>query len=62
MSFDDELPKKPRTHEIGANLSTYSVYELEEYLHALEEEKARVAAMIERKNASRNAADSVFKS
>jgi uncharacterized small protein (DUF1192 family) len=62
MSFDEDLPKKPRTHEIGANLSTYSVYELEEYLHALEEEKVRVTAMIERKNASRNAADSVFKS
>ena len=62
MSFEEDLPKKPRTHEIGANLSTYSVYELEEYLHALEEEKVRVTAMIERKNASRNAADSVFKS
>jgi uncharacterized small protein (DUF1192 family) len=62
MSFDEDLPKKPRTHEIGANLSTYSVYELEEYLRALEEEKSRVTAMIERKNASRNAADSVFKS
>jgi uncharacterized small protein (DUF1192 family) len=62
MSFDEDLPKKPRTHEIGANLSTYSDYELEEYLRALEEEKSRVTAMIERKNASRNAADSVFKS
>ena len=62
MSFEEELPKKPRTHEIGANLSTYSVYELEEYLRALDEEKVRVTAMIERKNASRNAADSVFKS
>jgi uncharacterized small protein (DUF1192 family) len=62
MSFEEDLPKKPKTHEIGANLSAYSVYELEEYLRALEEEKVRVAAMIERKNASRNAADSVFKS
>ena len=62
MSFEEELPKKPRTHEIGANLSTYSVYELEEYLQALEGEKSRVKAMLERKKASRNAADSVFKS
>ncbi len=62
MSLEDDLPRKPKTHVLGANLSTYSVYELEDYLHALEEEKRRVAAMIEEKQASRSAADSVFKS
>ena len=62
MSFEEDLPRKPKTHEIGANLSTYSVYELEDYLQALEEEKRRVTAMLEQKQASRNAADSVFKS
>ena len=62
MSFEEDLPKRAKTHEIGANLSTYSIYELEEYLQALEEEKARVTGMIERKKASRGAADSVFKS
>lgn len=62
MNIEDDLPKKTRTYELGANLSTYSVHELEDYLQALEEEKRRVAAMIEEKKASRNAADSVFKS
>lgn len=62
MSFEEELPKPPKTHVLGANLSTYSVYELEEYLHALEEEKSRVSTLIEQKKASRSAADSVFKS
>lgn len=62
MSFDEDLPKTRKTWEIGGNLDTYSVYELEEYLQALDEEKSRVTAMIERKKASRGAADSVFKS
>lgn len=62
MTIEDDLPRKQRKYELGANLSTYSVYELEEYLSALDEEKHRVAAMIEAKKASRDAADSVFKS
>ena len=35
MSIEDDLPRKPKTYELGTNLSTFSVYELEEYLHTL---------------------------
>jgi uncharacterized small protein (DUF1192 family) len=62
MTWEQELPKKPRTYELGADLSTFSVNELEEYSTLLEEEKERVQAMISVKKVSRNAADSVFKS
>lgn len=62
MNLEDDLPRKPRSHELGADLSTYSVNELEEYMAVLDEEKNRVAAMIESKKASRDAAASVFKS
>ena len=61
MSIEDDLPKKPKTHVLGADLSAYSVYELQDYLQALEAEKHRVSTMMETKKASRSAADSVFK-
>jgi uncharacterized small protein (DUF1192 family) len=62
MSLDDDLPKKPKAYVLGADLSDYSVDELEDYLQALDAEKHRVSAMMETKKASRSAADSVFKS
>ncbi|MBX2805619.1 MAG: DUF1192 domain-containing protein [Hyphomicrobiales bacterium] len=62
MSLEDDRPKKPKTHTLGADLSAYSVYELESYLQALETEKQRVSALMEAKKASRDAADSIFKS
>lgn len=62
MNLDDELPRKPYNHQLGADLSTYSVSELEEYAASLDQEKQRVMAMIDAKNASLNAADAIFKS
>jgi len=37
MSFEEDLPRKPKTHELGANLYAYSIYELEDYLQLLED-------------------------
>lgn len=62
MSWDEEPIKKPKAHEIGADLSRLSVKELEEYIAVLDAERQRVEAMLVSKHASRNAAASVFKS
>jgi uncharacterized small protein (DUF1192 family) len=62
MGWDDDLPqKKPRERVLGADLSTYSVEELNEYLDALAAERERVEAVLEKKMASRESAHSVFK-
>jgi uncharacterized small protein (DUF1192 family) len=60
--FEDDRPKKPVSHEIGADLSLLSADELESRVKLLEEEIARLAAERERKLAGRRAADSFFKS
>jgi uncharacterized small protein (DUF1192 family) len=63
MGWDDDLPqKKPRERVIGADLSDYSVEELNEYLAVLAGERERVEAVLEKKKASRHSAQSVFKS
>jgi uncharacterized small protein (DUF1192 family) len=62
MVWDEELPqKKPRDRVLGADLSTYSVEELNEYLAALAAERERVEAVLTQKKASRQSAHSVFK-
>jgi len=60
--WDDEAPRKRATFELGADLSTWSVAELEEYLAALAAERQRVETTIVAKKASQGAAQSVFKS
>lgn len=63
MSWDDNLPqKKRREMALGVDLSTFSVEELNEYLGMLAAERERVEAALVQKQASRNAAHSVFKS
>jgi uncharacterized small protein (DUF1192 family) len=63
MSWDDDLPqKKRREMALGVDLSTFSVEELNEYLAVLAAERQRVEAVLTQKQASRNAAQSVFKS
>jgi uncharacterized small protein (DUF1192 family) len=62
MNWDEEPVKKPKAHEIGADLSRFSVEELKEYIAALEAERERVEAVLASKHASRSAAASVFKS
>lgn len=59
---DDTLPKKKPVHEIGQDLSLLSVKELGERIALLREEIARLEANMKTKDASRNAAESVFKS
>jgi uncharacterized small protein (DUF1192 family) len=62
MTWDDELPQKPRREiTLGADLSTFSVEELTDYIARLTAERERVEAMLTQKKASRSAADSVFK-
>ncbi len=57
----DDIPKKPTSMVIGENLDAISVAELEQRIHALESEIARVRAEIAKKQASRSAADSFFR-
>lgn len=60
--WDDSEPRKKRTaYELGADLSTWSVGELDEYLEALAVERTRVEAAKAAKKASQSAANSVFK-
>ena len=62
MKDDDEnLPKKKIVHEIGQELATLSVKELDERIALLKEEIARLKAAIARKQSSRNVADAFFK-
>lgn len=58
----DEAPaKKRQTYEIGAELSAYSIEELEECLMQLTAERERIEAIINAKKLSQDAAQSVFK-
>lgn len=59
--FDDDLPKKPKIHDIGMVLDAMSVEELTERIGLLEAEIARLKVAIEAKKKSRDAAASVFK-
>ncbi|HEX2146874.1 MAG TPA: DUF1192 domain-containing protein [Pseudorhizobium sp.] len=63
MSFiDDDRPiKKPPTHEVGSDLSSLSVEDLEQRIGLLEEEILRLRAEMEKKAAGRRAADSLFR-
>jgi uncharacterized small protein (DUF1192 family) len=65
-AFDDESvsgPKpKPRlAHEIGQNIDDLSAPELEERIGLLHSEIARLEKAIEARQATRAAADSIFK-
>jgi uncharacterized small protein (DUF1192 family) len=66
MAFDPFLEEKPRprpfAHELGQDLSTLSVSELEERMELLEREIERLKEARSRKEASRNAASAFFKS
>jgi uncharacterized small protein (DUF1192 family) len=57
----DDLPKKKITHDIGQDLTLLSVAELSERVALLTEEIARLEAEMNRKRASKSAADIFFK-
>jgi uncharacterized small protein (DUF1192 family) len=58
---EDDKPKKKVSHEIGQDLALLSVEELAARVRLLQDEISRLEADKARKQASRNAADSVFK-
>ena len=59
---DDDRPRKKVTHEIGQDLSLLSVEELTERVALLKTEIGRLEEATIKKRASRDAANSVFKS
>lgn len=59
--MDEDLTKRPVTHEIGTGLDSLSVSELEERIELLETEIARLRAAIAAKGDSRQAAEAAFK-
>jgi uncharacterized small protein (DUF1192 family) len=61
-SEDDDRPRKKISHEIGQDLSLLSVEELGERIALLRSEIERLEAASARKRASKDAANSFFKS
>ncbi len=59
--MDDDVNKKPKTHEVGMALDALSVDELEGRIGLLEGEIARLKAAIEARGQTRKAAESIFK-
>jgi len=58
---EDDRPKRKPVHEIGQDLALLSVEELTDRISLLNDEVARLQAALERKRASRTAADHFFK-
>jgi uncharacterized small protein (DUF1192 family) len=62
VAFIDEEPRKPaRNHEIGQDLSLLSVEELKERIDMLKAEIARLEEELSSKDATRAAADALFR-
>ncbi len=59
--FDEEPRRKPRTHEIGQDLSLLSVDELTERIELLREEIRRLEAELQAKGATKSAAEALFR-
>jgi uncharacterized small protein (DUF1192 family) len=59
---DEDKPRKKVTHEIGQDLSLLSVEELTERIALMNAEIERLQQAATRKRASRDAANSFFKS
>jgi len=58
---DDDRPKKKISHEIGQDLSLLSVEELAERIALLKSEISRLEEAASKKRASKDAANSFFK-
>ncbi len=58
---EDDRPKRKPVHEIGQDLALLSVEELDDRISLLKDEIARLQAALEKKRASRSAADQFFK-
>lgn len=59
--MDEEAIKKPKAHEVGMPIETMSVEELADRIALLEGEIARLRVAIDARDATRKAADSIFK-
>jgi uncharacterized small protein (DUF1192 family) len=59
---DDDRPRKKISHEIGQDLSLLSVEELNDRIALLTSEIERLQAAATKKRASKDAANSFFKS
>ncbi len=59
---DDDRPRKKISHEIGQDLSLLSVEELNDRIALLSSEIERLQAAAAKKRASKDAANSFFKS
>jgi len=63
MAFEDvDKPRKKITHEVGQDLSLLSVEELSQRIALMTSEIERLQAAMTKKRASRDAANSIFKS
>jgi uncharacterized small protein (DUF1192 family) len=60
MIIDEEARKRSTGHELGCELSAISADELRHRISLLEAEIDRIRAEIDRKEAGRKAADSLF--
>jgi len=58
---DDDKPRRKITHEIGQELSLLSVEELTERIALMTSEIERLQQAVTKKRASKDAADSFFK-
>lgn len=61
MAEDDRPKGKPSAHEVGTDLSSLSVEDLEQRIGLLQAEILRLRAEKERKSEGRRAADSFFR-
>ena len=63
MDVDDIAPppKKPKSYELGQDLSKLSVGELKALIDDLKAEIARIEAALDAKQSSRSAAEAAFK-
>lgn len=59
--FDDEPRKKQKPHEIGQDLSLLSVGDLAERIAILRAETARLEAELNAKDATKTAAEALFR-
>jgi len=59
---DDDKPRRKISHEIGQELSLLSIEELQERVALLSAEIERLQAAVAKKRASKDAANSVFRS
>jgi uncharacterized small protein (DUF1192 family) len=59
---EDDKPRKKITHEIGQDLSLLSVEELAERIALMRSEIERLETAMSKKRASKDAANSFFKS